>query len=113
MMIVMLLPLIALPVFWLLPLGPAILLYVLCLSLWGSIIWAMRASMKLPSITGVEALIGQQATVTSQSPSDEMSPYRVRIQGETWRARSRDALHRGDTAVIIAVEGNKLTVRKE
>jgi len=34
----------------------------------------------------------------------------VRIEGELWSARSRDALEPGETVVIVAVEGNRLTV---
>jgi len=113
MMIVMLLPLVALPVFWLVPLGEAIPIYVVCFLIWAGMMWVMRASMKKAVTTGAEAMIGKQTTVVSQVPSDVVTPYRVQLQGEIWRASSRGALHPGDTAVVVSVEGNKLAVRKE
>lgn len=112
MMIVMLLPLIALPVFWLVPLAEAIPIYAVCLLVWGSMMWVMRASMKQAATTGIDAFVGKQAEVISQSPSDKVTPYQVRIQGEIWRASCLDTLRPGESVVIVAVEGNKLTVKR-
>lgn len=112
MMIVMLLPLIALPIFWLVPLAEAIPIYAVCLLVWGSMMWMMRASMKRKATTGIESLIGKQAEVISHSPSDKEAPYQVRLQGEIWRAKSQESLTQGEWVAIVAVEGNRLTVKR-
>lgn len=112
MMIVMFLPVIALPVFLYLPLGAAIPIYAACLLLWGAMMWIMRASMKRTTVAGAEALVGKQAEVIRKLPSDPVTPYRVRLQGEIWRASSGDSLQQGQMAVITGVEGNKLKVKR-
>jgi membrane protein implicated in regulation of membrane protease activity len=113
MMIVMCLPILALPVFWFLPLDEAIPIYIICLLLSGSMFWIMRDNMKRPVSTGSESLIGKDAKVVSQSASDKIAPYLVHIEGELWSASSHDPLQTGDTVVIIAVKGNKLRLERK
>lgn len=110
MMIVMFLPVLAIPVFWLLPSGAAIAVYLFCLALSGSLYWLMHKNMKRPIMTGNESLIGKETRVISQSPSDSRNPYLVRVEGEIWMAASPDSLRPDDPVVIVAVKGNRLII---
>lgn len=116
MMIIMifgtLLPLLAIPVFWFLPLSTAVPIYIVCCLLSGSMFWLMRRIMKRPVKVGSQSLVGKEGKVISYSESNKATPYRVRIQGEIWGARSEDSLAKGETVVILAVKGNKLTVSR-
>lgn len=111
MMILMFMPLIAIPIFWLLPLGQAIPLYALGVVLSGLMFWFMRGAMKQPAVTGMEALIGKDAKVISQSRSGNETAYDVEVQGELWTAYSDDVVHVGETVMIAATDGNRLIVR--
>jgi membrane protein implicated in regulation of membrane protease activity len=113
MMIVMFLPVLAIAVFWFLSPGAAIPIYLFCLLLSGSLYWLMHNNMKRPVTTGTESLIGKETMVISQSTSDEPTPYMVRMEGEIWCASSPDSLKTGDTVVIVAVKGNKLTIERK
>jgi len=112
MVIFMLLPIIALPVFWLLPLRSAIVIYVLSLLASGWMFWLMRTNMKRPAVMGAESLIGKDADVVSRSGTYGSS-YQVRVRGELWSADSDEDLQPGETVVIVAVKGNKLIVRRK
>jgi membrane protein implicated in regulation of membrane protease activity len=111
MMILMFMPLIAIPIFWLLPLDQAILLYALGVVLSGFMFWFMRGSMKQRAVTGMEGLIGKDAKVISQSRSGNEAAYDVEVQGELWTAFSDDVLHVGETVTIAAMDRNRLIVR--
>lgn len=113
MVIIMFLPVIAIPVFWWLPLGEAIPAYVACLLLSGSMHWVMHASMKLPAKTGTESFVGREIKVISSSTAHGVTHYLVRIEGEIWNSTSADSLAAGETVVVEAVEGNKLVVRRK
>jgi membrane protein implicated in regulation of membrane protease activity len=112
MMIVMLLPILAIPVFWFLPLEEAIPLYIVCCLLSGSMFWIMRNNMKRPVKTGPESIAGKETRVISRSDSNMIMPYQVRIGGEIWEASSQDSLEAGETTVVVAVEGNKLIIKR-
>jgi membrane protein implicated in regulation of membrane protease activity len=113
MLVVMLLPVIALPVFWLFPFGQALPIYVFCLLLSGSMFLMMRKNMKRPVATGSESMIGKRVEVIFRSASDKATPYRVRIEGEIWSASSRDSLEAGEAATITAVRGNSLIIERD
>ena len=112
MLLLMLLPIIAIPVFWLLPLGLAIPIYVFALLLSGAMFWLMRGTMRRPAVTGEGSLIGKDADVVSQSSQGISSRYIVRAEDRLWTAQSRDTLQPGETATIVAVEGNKLIINR-
>jgi membrane protein implicated in regulation of membrane protease activity len=110
MLILMFLPLIAIPAFWFLPLGQAIPFYGVCILLSALMFLIMHRTMRRPVTTGVESIIGKEAEVISRSGSHRGIPYMVRIEGELWSARSRDSLQPGETVMIVGVKGNYLTV---
>ncbi len=58
-------------------------------------------------VSGAEALVGSQAVALEDF--NETGP--VRVQGETWAARTRTPVHRGDTLTVTGVDG--LTVAVE
>ena len=62
----------------------------------------LKWSRRRRAVTGVEALIGKTAVVSS--------PTQVRVGGELWEARSDRVLVTGDKVVVQGVEGLTLLV---
>jgi membrane protein implicated in regulation of membrane protease activity len=62
----------------------------------------LRWSRRRRAVTGVEALIGQRAVVST--------PTQVRVAGELWEVRSERPLRPGDEVVVRAVDGLALLV---
>jgi membrane protein implicated in regulation of membrane protease activity len=62
----------------------------------------LKWSRRRRAVTGVEALIGKTAVVSS--------PTQVRVAGELWEARSDRVLIPGDEVVVHGVEGLTLLV---
>jgi membrane protein implicated in regulation of membrane protease activity len=108
MFILMFLPLIALPVFWFLPLGQAVFVYLISLLLSGWMFWLMRRNKKYRVVTGKEGLIGQEAEVVSKSTTTTRgrTEYTIHVEGELWTARSYDGVGPGEKVIITAVEGS-------
>ncbi len=106
MFILMVLPLIALPVFWFLPLAQAVPIYLACVSLSVWMFWLMRRNKKYRVVTGREGLIGQEAEVVSKSTTRGRTEYTIHVEGELWTARSYDGAQPGEKVIIAAVEGS-------
>ena len=70
------------------------------------IVYLASRSMRRPVATGTQSMIGESAEVVA----DFTGKGRVRYGGELWNARSDAALHAGDLARIIRVEGLTLWV---
>ena len=70
------------------------------------IVYLATRSMRRPVATGTQAMIGESAEVVA----DFTGKGRVRYGGELWNARSDAALHAGDLARIVRVEGLTLWV---
>jgi membrane protein implicated in regulation of membrane protease activity len=109
MIILMVLPLLAIPVFWFLPLNWSIPIYIVCVLISASMFWLMRRSRRHPAVTGAESLVQKEAEVVSKSAAGK-SLYMVRVAGELWTAQSRHTIKPGQTVTIVAVDGNRLTV---
>ena len=62
----------------------------------------LKWSRRRRAVTGVEALIGKTAVVSS--------PTQIRVAGELWEARSNRVLVPGDEVVVHGVEGLTLFV---
>ena len=106
--LILLLPLIALPIFWMVPLTFALLIYgaVLALSVW--VYWFVMQSMRRPVETGTEELLhaaGRVLEVRGQSAQ-------VRVHSEIWSAISRDRLRPNDVVEVIGIDGLKLRVHR-
>ena len=108
----MMLPILAIPAFWLLPPGRAIPLYIVSVLLSAPMFWIMHLNHKMPVATGSESLIDRDAEVISKSTLGVMTVYFVRTRGELWIASCDEILEAGDTVRIVAVEGNTLTVKR-
>jgi len=63
-------------------------------------------SLSRPVVTGVQGMLGDKAEVTEFVTGSG----RVRYRGELWNARSQAALHAGDAARIVKVDGLTLWV---
>jgi membrane-bound serine protease (ClpP class) len=71
-----------------------------------AIVYLATRSLQQPVATGQEGMIGAAAEVVA----DFNGRGRVRYGGELWNARSSAALHAGDAARIVKVEGLTLWV---
>jgi membrane protein implicated in regulation of membrane protease activity len=112
MFILMVAPILAIPVFWLLPLDQAIIVYMVALALCGSMFWVMRGNRHRPIKTGKESLIGRNAEITARTNGTQPK-YMIKIEGELWTARSSDALKTGEKVIITASEGNTLIAQRQ
>ena len=70
------------------------------------IVYLATRAMRRPVTTGAQAMIGESAEVLA----DFSGRGRVRYLGELWNARSQGALHAGEQARIVKVEGLTLWV---
>ena len=75
----------------------------------GGIVYLATRAMSRPVTTGVPGMIGANAEVFE----DFTGKGRVRYGGELWNARSQAALHAGQTARIVRVEGLTLWVEPQ
>ena len=73
------------------------------------IVYLATRSMRRPVATGTQGMIGESAEVVA----DFTGKGRVRYGGELWNARSDAALHAGDLARIVRVEGLTLWVEPQ
>jgi len=111
MPLVMLLPVIGLPVFWVFPFGQALPIYLFFVSLFAGMMWVMHRTMHYPRMTGAESLTGKTAEVVSRTSLGYGPPYIVRILGELWSADSKETLHIGEKVTVICVKGNSVLVK--
>lgn len=106
--LVLFMPILALPMFWLLPVAPAVLLYLVILGLSGWLYYVMFKVMRKPRASGAETLIdccGKVIDIEGGFPH-------VRVGNELWKAESRDPLHDHDTVKVIGRDGLTLLVRR-
>ena len=108
--LILLMPVIALPIFWLVPLNFAVPIYVVIAAASGLIYWLITKSMMKPVTTGAESLIGTQAEVVSRVSPDSYTKYLVRAKGELWTARCPNVLKSGEIVNIAAMDGINLMV---
>jgi membrane-bound ClpP family serine protease len=107
--LLLLLPLVALPVFWLAPLSLALPAYglVLAASLW---VYALAvATSRRQSMTGAEGMLGERGRVVRI----EGRTATLLIHGELWSAVSdSEALAVGDRALVVGIEGLRLRAKR-
>ena len=105
--LLLLLPLVALPVFWLLPWTVAVPTYAAVVAFSGWLYWLAWRAMRRPVVTGQEQLIGSTGEVLKAGSQ----PLQVRVGGETWDAVCTDRVHKGDQIQVLAIDGLTLHVR--
>ena len=109
--LIFLIPLVGLPLFWLLPLGYALLINVLLWIVSGLLGYkVVRAMMKSPK-DGFKSLIGSEATVVSED-SQGYGQYLVKAGHELWTALSTETLRPGEKVQVAATDGIKLVVKQ-
>ena len=108
--LVLLMPVIALPIFWLVPLNFSVPIYAVIALITGLVYWLITKSMMKPVATGAESLVGTSAEVVSRLSPNNYSKYLVRVGGELWTAHSDNSLQPGEQVNIAAVDGIRLVV---
>ncbi len=108
--LVLLMPVIALPVFWLMPPAFAVPIYAVIAFLSGLVYWLITRAMRNPVATGVESIIGTSAEVISATNRQGYPKYLVQAGGEIWTASSASSLRPGEMVNIAAVDGIKLVI---
>ncbi len=107
--LILALPVIALPVFWLLPWGGALTVYGLVLVATGIVYGLIRKAMKMPPESGAETLMNAAGRVRSVDGRNVM----VWIKSELWSAEiAGDDLAVGDTVTVEGIDGLRLRVRR-
>lgn len=110
--LILFMPVIALPIFWLMPLNFSVPIYVVIALLSGLSYWLITRSMRKPVTTGAESLIGTKAEVVSRLSPDNPAKYLVRAEGELWTAHCAKSLRPGEQVNIAAVDGISLVVER-
>ena len=107
--LVLLLPLITLPMFWLMPLPEASTAYALIMSLSVWVYFRLVQTMHQPVATGQEALLHAKGEVLR---GEEGQRVLVRIASEIWQARSEESLRPGDPIEVTDIIGLQLFVKR-
>ena len=103
------LPLLALPVFWIWPLSVAAPVYgVVAVASLALYAYALKA-MRMPPLNGAEAIVGASGTVAKVGERG----VTLLVRGELWTADAdRETFAVGDRAVVVGVDGLRLRARK-
>jgi len=106
--LLLLLPVLALPVFWLWPLGVALPVYATAAAVSVAVYVLALKVWKAPLVNGTQALIGATGRVVRVGARD----VTLQLGGELWTADIDGApLALGERAVVVAIEGLRLTAR--
>ncbi len=93
-------PVLALPLFWLLPFSVALPAYGAVVALTALVAWPVVAAMRRPQLTGVEGMIGARGEAIT-----ELNPHGViRYQGEVWSATAEEPIPGGERVRVLAVD---------
>lgn len=107
MAIIMVSPLAALSVFWYLPFGTALLIYIVILIIAGFCYYVMFQSMRTKAKTGLEGMIGEEAIVIKLIDSEG----KIRFHDEIWTATTRGGkIAEGRRVRIVGAKGLVLMV---
>jgi membrane protein implicated in regulation of membrane protease activity len=105
--IILSLPILALSLFFFLPLMTALSIYLVITGASVFVYYKIIAVMRTKVQTGMEGMIGEDAEVI-----EDINPKgRIRLGGELWRARARDGnFRRGERVRICGVQGMEVIV---
>jgi membrane-bound serine protease (ClpP class) len=104
--LIFLAPVLALPVFWLLPLSQALPIYLAVVGMTALVLWPVVGAMRQPLRSGPEGMIGARGdAVTPLNPTGL-----VRCQGEVWSATADEAVAPGDRVWVIDVQRLKVRI---
>jgi membrane-bound serine protease (ClpP class) len=105
--IALMLPLLALPVFWMWPLAVSVPIYAVVAIVSAAVYWYAVLAMRRPVETGAEGMIGATGEVVESRGTSLV----VQIGSEMWNGRSAATLHEGERVEVIAVERLVLVVK--
>ncbi len=104
--LLLMMPVLALPVFWLTPLELAVPGYLFVLMLSVLLYLQVTGAMRRPVKDGFQSMVGTGAEVASRLEfSGGLRKYLVRSQGELWTAWSGDELQPGEEANVVETRG--------
>lgn len=107
--LILLLPVLALPVWWLLPPGEAAAIYAVVLIPSAAVYWLAVRAWRAPLLTGTAPLRGATGTVRRADGRCGA----VWVASELWSATSADGpLAVGDEIEVVDIDGLTLRVRK-
>ena len=107
--LIFLAPILALPVFWLLPFSLALPIYLGVVGLTGLILWPVVTAMRRPQLTGRESMVGARGEALT-----ELNPHGViRCQGEVWSAAADGLIPIGERVRVVAVDGLRARVVRQ
>ena len=107
--LILVMPMLVLPVLWLLPLGEGLTLYLAVLLMTGAVYWLAIKAMRAPIVSGKETVLRRVGRVRAADGRRGS----VWVGSELWSAESRDAsLAVGDAVEVIGIDGLRLIVRK-
>nr|NIS70315.1 hypothetical protein [Pseudomonadota bacterium] len=111
---VLVLPLLGVPLFWLLPLEYALPINLATWLATPFLYRVIRKAMIRPVKDGFHSLVGTSAEIVSRSDTGRSAKYLVRVQGEgeLWSAHSTDKLEIGEWVDIVAVKGIGVVVER-
>jgi len=98
-------PLFALPVFWLMPFGMALSVYLAIVGISAWFLWTIRRAMCKRVDVGLEGLIGSTGKVVRDISSIARHEYLIRSRGELWTARCDATLGIGQPVTITRQNG--------
>ncbi len=102
------LPLLALPVWWLLPLRPAAEIYSVISVLSGAMYYVTLRMMHTPRAMDPDLIIGARGRVVT----NDHGRLQVQLKGEIWYARGGGDLSTGDTVEVTSRHGLTLGVSR-
>lgn len=107
--LVLLAPVVALPIFWMLPLSMALPIYGTIVALTSLMVWSAVTAMRHPQITGAEGMIGARGeAITALNPRGL-----VRCWGEIWSATADQPILGGHGVRVVAVDRLRLRVMRQ
>ncbi|HWT78320.1 MAG TPA: NfeD family protein, partial [Candidatus Methylomirabilis sp.] len=93
-------PVLALPLFWLLPLPLALPIYGVVVGLTALIAWPVVTAMRRPTVTGSEGMRGAKGEALT-----ELNPHGlIRCRGEVWSATANEPIPAGERVQVLAVD---------
>ncbi len=112
--LILVMPVIALPILWLMPLKFAVPIYVVIVLISAFLYWLIMRAMRKPLQDGFQSLIGTEAEVVYKRAPGHSARYLVRAkgEGELWSAYSTDVLDIGEWVNIVAVKGIGVVVEQ-
>ncbi len=98
--LVLLAPVLALPVLWLLPLSIAVPAYGTVLVITSLIAWPVVAAMRRRPLNGIEGMIDARGEAIT-----ELNPRGlIRCQGELWSATAEELIPAGGRVRVVALD---------